>query len=1071
MRALLQRLAWGLLLCLLAPGLTWAQSGVISGQVLDAQTDDPLPGATVQVVETGVGTATGPDGMYRIGEVSPGEKTLRVSFVGYRTLEREVSLQAGEEIEENFRMAPSMEELNEVVVTGVTSETPKAKLSFSVEQVSSAQLQQAPASNALGSLQGKVAGASIVGASGQPGSGFSVRLRGTTSLTGDNSPLFIVDGVILGADQVDIGTLDIESIEVVKGAAASSLYGSRAQAGVINITTKRGGDAPLGQTRVTVRNEFGWQALEENLVDNRSHSLRTNQQGQLIDQNKNPVDFGEGAAQDESGPNGTSFRDNRYSDLVRKNGDSYETFDAFEQFFEPGNTWTNYVAVSQNTEATNFRLSFTNTREGGAVQGPVETKSFDRKQFRLNLDHRPADNVSIRASGFYSQSDNGDINQIDQEDPFFSLMFTSPLSDLTARDENGELFVQPDPFSQEINPLYMIENSDISVNRSRFLGSVRGEYTPYDWVTLQGNMSYDRLDRKDTEFYDRGFQTIDPSSINDGRTEKQNIIQEALNADITASLQKDFGDFTGRSQFKYQVENTEVSNDLTEVTNLATQGIPNLANGLDENQEGNKVASSFESTIRSESFYGSVEGDYKDRYIADVLVRRDGSSLFGADERWQTYFRAAGSYRISQEDFWPFESINEFKLRYSYGTAGARPNFEAQYETYDLSNGTFSKNTLGNDDLKPELSTEQEFGLEMGILDRVFVDVTYAQTDVEDQLLQVPLPGPVGFATQWQNAGSVESNTLEASVSADVIRKRDMNWSLGVTFDRTRQEITEFNTNAFRTGPEDLFFFRGDEDLGAMYGAKWVTETSQVQTMGFNPSAFDVNEDGYMVPVGEGNTFRDGFEKDLWGTSVDVDGDGQGDLAWGIPFKFQNEEGETFFQIGDTVPNYNVNVNTTFNWKGFSLYTLISTQVGGDVYNFTRQWSYRDGRNEDQDEFGEEQGLKKPNTYYETLYDATNKNNHFVEDATFVKVRELSLGYTFDRAKLNNLFGNANVLNRLEFSIIGRNLFTFTDYKGFDPEVGSNNPDSANDDSSLFRVDNFNYPPFRTITGRLTFQF
>ena len=1022
-------------------------------------------------METGVGTATGPDGMYRIREVSAGDKTLRVSFVGYRTIEREVSLQAGEEVEEDFRLQPSMAELNEVVVTGVTSETPKAKLSFTVEQVGAAALDKAPASNALGSLQGKVAGASIVGSSGQPGSGFSVRLRGSTSLTGDNSPLFIVDGVILGADQVDIGTLDIENIEVVKGAAASSLYGSRAQAGVINITTKRGGDAPLGQTRVTVRNEFGWQALEENLDDNRSHSLRTNGQGQLTDQNGNPVDFGEGAAEDVSGPNGTSFRDNPYSDLVRTDGSSYETFDSFDQFFEPGNTWTNYVAVSQNTEQTNFRLSFTNTSEGGAVQGEVDTKSYDRKQFRLNLDHRPTDDVSIRASGFYSQSDNGDINQIDNEDPFFSLMFTSPLSDLTARDENGELVIQADPGSVEANPLYMIENSEIDVNRSRFLGSVRTEWSPVEWATVQANMSYDRLDREDSEFYDRGFKSIDPSSINNGRSEKQNIVEEALNADLTASLQKDFGDFTGRSQFKYQVENTDFSNTLTEVTNLATQNIPSLNNGLDENQEGNKVADSFESNIRAESFYGSVEGDYLDRYIADVLVRRDGSSLFGEEERWQTYFRAAGAYRVSQESFWPFESINEFKLRYSYGTAGARPTFEAQYETFDLSNGTFSKSTLGNDELQPELSQEQEFGVEIGILDRVFVDVTYALTNVEKQLLRVPLPGPVGFESQWRNAGDLESNTIEASVSADVIRKRDMNWSVGVTFDRTRQEITKFNTNAFRTGPEDLFFFRDNEDLGAMYGSRFVTGQNQVETMGFNPSAFDENEDGYLVPVGEGNTFRDGFAKDLWGTSVDVDGDGQGDLDWGIPFKFQDQEGETFFQVGDTVPDYNVNFNTTFNWKGFSVYTLLSSQVGGDVYNFTKQWSYRDGRNKDQNEFGEEQGLKKPNTYYEVLYDATNKNNHFVEDATFLKVRELSLGYTFDRAKLNNLFGNANVLNRLEFSVIGRNLFTFTDYDGFDPEVGSNNPDSQNDDSSLFRVDNFNYPPFRTITGRITFQF
>ena len=1076
MRALLMRLALGMMLFGVAPGMVLAQSGTISGQILDAETQDPLPGATVQVVGTGVGTAADIDGTFEITGVSPGTKTLRASFVGYRTIEREVEVEAGEDTEVQFDMEPSMAELNEVVVTGVTSETPKAKLSFTVEQVSSAELEQAPASSPLGSLQGKVSGASIVQNSGQPGSAFSVRLRGSTSLTGDGSPLYIVDGVILNGNQTDISALDIESIEVVKGAAASSLYGARAQNGVINITTKRGSNAQLGQTRVTVRNEFGIQSLRENLVDNRAHSFLTNNAGNFLNPQGQPVDFGQGVADDETGPNGTSIRDNPYSELVRADtGQPYQTFDAFDQFFDPGNTWTNYIAVSQNSEKTNFHLSFENTHEGGVVQGPVENDGFDRRAFRLNIDHRPADNVNVSASGYYSQSTNDDVSFIDQEDPFFSLMFTSPLSDLTARDETGELLIQPDPRSVEANPLYMIENADVEQRRSRFLGNTRVEYTPFEWMRLQGTMSYDRGDRINTEFYDRGFKSVDPAAINNGRSVRTNILEEALNADVTLSLNRDFGDFTGRSQFKYQIENTDTEFSFIETTNLATSGTPDIDNGLDETQGGEKDIASGLTQIRAEGYYATVEGDYKDRYIADFLVRRDGSSLFGAEERWQTYFRGAGAYRLSQEEFWPFEdTINEFKLRYSYGTAGARPQFEAQYETFDLDNGVTQKATLGNNELKPELMTEQEFGVEMGILDRVFVDVTYALSEVEDQLLQIPLPGPAGFSSQWRNAGSVESNTIEASVSADVLRSRDMNWNVGVTFDRTRQEITEFDANAFRAGPEDLFFLRGNEDLGAMYGNRWITKQSQLApTFGddVNPSAFDVNDDGYLVPVGEGNTWQDGISEELWGTLVDVNGDGQGDTAFGIPVKFTDTEGNQFFQIGDTVPDFNINLNTTFQWKGFSAYTLLSSQVGGDVYNFTRQWSYRDGRHRDQDEFGKPDGAKKINTYYETLYDATNKNNHFVEDGTFLKVRELSLSYTFDQARQNDLLGANNVLNRLQISLIGRNLFTFTDYSGFDPEVGDTDPDSANDDATLYRVDNFDYPPFRTFTGRIEFQF
>ena len=247
-----------------------------------------------------------------------------------------------------------------------------------------------------------------------------------------------------------------------------------------------------------------------------------------------------------------------------------------------------------------------------------------------------------------------------------------------------------------------------------------------------------------------------------------------------------------------------------------------------------------------------------------------------------------------------------------------------------------------------------------------------------------------------------------------------------------------------------------------MYGAQWVTEVSQLQEMGLDPSLFDTNDDGYLVPVGSGSTWRDGISQDLWGTTVSTEA---GDLAWGVPFEFVNSEGENFFQIGNTIPDFNLNFNTSFSYKGLTAYTLLSYQHKGDVYNFTRQWSYRDGRAGDQDQSGRSDATKKPDVYYETLYSATNKNNHFVEDGTFLKVREISLGYTFDRAQLNNLLGGSNVLNRVSFTVTGRNLFTFTDYSGFDPEVGDG------DDATLFRVDNFDYPPFRTVTGRLEFQF
>lgn len=1048
-----------LLALLLIPGLAQAQQGVIEGSITDARSGEPLPGASVLVVESSVGTAADVDGNYRIPRVRPGTKNLRVSFVGYKTITREVEVEAGETVTVDFEMERTARRIDEVVVTGVAQETPAANLSFNVEQVSSESLERVTASSPMEALRGKVAGVSIQQSSGEPGSGLDVNLRATNTLEGSNSPLFIVDGVILGADQVDIGALDIKNIEVVKGAAASSLYGSRAQNGVVNITTKRGQEGELGQTRITVRSEVGVASLENNLETNRSHGFRTNDQGQFINEDGEPINYGEGLVPDDSGPNGTQFWDNPYSELRKVSGEPYEVHSPFQQFFSPGNTYTNYVSISQNSESTNFRISYEDQREGGVVAPPSgDRRDYTRKRFRMNLDHRPSEDVTVSASGFYADIISNRLNTQDTG-VFFDLMFTNPLSDLTARDEQGELVIKPDPRAVESNPLYHVENAEVDNNRSRFLGNLNAEYAPFDWVTLEGNLSYDRLDRVENEFYKRGYKTRDPSPRNQGEIEEERITDEALNYSFTASFAEQFGDLTARSQLKYQGEEQEFQRLFAQGNTFAAVGIRNFDNLTDQES---KDINSNRRTIRSESFYATANASYDNRYVVDFLIRRDGSSLFGAKERWQTYYRGSGAWRIAQEDFWPYpNAINQFKLRYSLGTAGARPDFDAQYETYNVNEGNVSKSTLGNAQLQPEFQTEKEYGIDLGVYDRVFLTVNYVDTKVEDQLLEVPLSAPLGFETQWQNAGTVESTTLEASLDATLARTRDLAWDLGLTYTSVEQEITDFNRPAYRTGPSGLFYYRSNETLGAMYGEKLVTSTSELRSMGLDPSKFQENDDGYMVPVGDAS-WKDGLSDNRWGTTVST---AMGDLAWGIPFKFVTEDGDTFTQIGSTVPDFNLNFNTNFSFKGFTAYALVSWQQGGDVYNQTRQWSYRDARHQAYDQHGKPQGLKKPDLYYRALYNKNADISAFVEDGTFVKLREVSIGYQFGEAQLNNLLGASNPLRQLSIDLTGRNLLTFTDYTGFDPDIGSGG------NSNLYRVDNFQYPPFRTITGRIEIQF
>jgi hypothetical protein len=423
---------------------------------------------------------------------------------------------------------------------------------------------------------------------------------------------------------------------------------------------------------------------------------------------------------------------------------------------------------------------------------------------------------------------------------------------------------------------------------------------------------------------------------------------------------------------------------------------------------------------------------------------------------------------VAQESWWPIGFIDEFKLRYSRGTAGGRPRFNAQFETFNVSGGTVSKGVLGNKELKPEFATENEYGIDMILGGRVQATVTYAQSVVEDQILNAPLPAFFGFGSQWINAGTLTSKTWEASLQASILSTPTVGWDLSVVFDRTRQQITEFTIPPFRWGSQKTVFFnRLGEDFGTMYGLRFATDCGGLNADATGSCAeFDVNDEGYLVWVGAGNTFQDGISGSLWGTNTTM---GTTDFDWGMPFGVDSilEDGTTisdFLRIGNTTPDFNFGVAQTFRWKNLSLYTLFDAQIGGDVYNGTKQWSYRDQRHGDNDQAGKSDGDKKPTNYYRVLYNTNAASTHFVEDASYLKFRELSLRYTLNQRALQDVFGG--FLNRVSLAVVGRNLITWTDYTGFDPEIGGGGGNAA-----IERVDMFDYPNYRTFTGSIEIQF
>jgi TonB-linked SusC/RagA family outer membrane protein len=936
----------------------------------------------------------------------------------------------------NIALMASALTLEAVVTTGVVDPTSGTRVPFTVGKVDAADA-PVPATNAVETIQGKVAGVTVV-PSGQPGSGTNILLRSPTSINKSNTPLIIVDGVIqsqsFGGSTADLESLDIESVEVVKGAAAASLYGSRASAGVISIKTKRGSALPEGAPRVTLRSEYGDNSLGGKIHWARYNDYMVNAAGHYIDEDSIEVDRAHRVEE----PVYKRYQDNPYPDPI---------YDQVDRFFDPGQFFKNSVTIAQNTGKSNWLMALADTKEDGVV---LNSGAYRQTNFRLNLDTRPRDDLRISFSGYHNISKRQEL----YGDTFFDLINQAPDVDLLVPDPDGTPYIfQGDPNGREENPLYVLATEDNERKRTRTQGSLGAHYTPLKWLTFDADVSYDRSDRRVNFFLDQGLKTegFGGPGGGPGEISETAATTDALNASASANLIGVAGPITVRSTLRALIERE--NNQVTEAegTELATPGVRSLDNATQR-----QLSSTYE-TIRSTGYFVTLGADYLGKYIFDGLIRRDGSSLFGPEERWNTYYRASASWRMTAESWWPFDAITEFKPRFSRGTAGGRPDFEDQFETFSFDpGGALVKETLGNRFLKPELATETEVGLDLIVKDRYSLQLTHASTRVEDQLVEVPLAALFGYTSQWQNAGTVEGNTWEATLQAQVLRRPNLSWRVGLVFDRSRNKITEFDRSCFTTST--IAFRCAGETLGAMYGFHFLNGTSELpadaQAMA---SQFQRNDEGLLVWVGDGNSYTEGESKKLWGTTTTIGGT---NYSWGMPIRQLDSEGNpAVVRIGDGNPDFHWGISNQVTWRNFDFYALVDANVGGEVYNQTNQRMYQYGRSADVDQTGKPDDLKKTVEYYQALYSANDPTDYFVEDASYVKLRELSVRYRLGDGIIDKL-GRVGVKGA-SLSLIGRNLFTSTPYSGYDPEVGG----------TIVRLDSFDYPRYRTITGSIEINF
>ena len=1077
---------WGLfvgVLLLATPALTAAQqAGTIQGKVLRAGNREPIAGAQVSVTGTQRGTITARDGTYRLNGVPAGARELRVTYIGFTSVTRQVNVPAGGSLTEDFDLHETVLNMEELVITGVAGATPRAKLPITVERLT-AEAMPVPATNAASMIQGKVAGASVVSPSGRPGSAPSILLRGATTINASGrsqEPLFIVDGVILGSSIADIDAMDIESIEIVKGAAAASLYGSRAASGVVQITTKRGQHVGNDQVSYSVRTEYGGSELPGRFNLTQKHQFKmTADRSQFISANGQPCAWARCPSVSLAGQRAMPGQAANAWNTIQQEEWPGVTYDHVERFFRGGQYMTNYASVSGRSGGTNYHISYNRQNEEGIMPGQ---DGLLRQTFRLNVDQAVRTDITLSASASYARG-----RSSLGEGAMFALTRMPAGVDLSATDSTGKVILKPDPFNDNENPLNSMLYLKQWEERGRFLGSATAKWSPLSWFDVDANFSYDRLDRKSETFRPKGYRTLSPSPTqNNGSLSNGFDKIEAYNGSVTAQIRRNFGDnnWTTRTQLRYLIEQRDDESVSTSGYQFGVDGVYTYDNLLSTSFNS---GSSFTPT-RADGYFVISDVDYKSKYIVSGLVRNDGSSLFGPDQRRQWYYRAALAWRPTEESWFNVPAINELKLRASQGTAGNRPSFAAQYQTYNVGSGTISPVTLGNKDLKPEFATEREFGVEAIVFDRFSLDVVYAFNRIEDQILSVPLPAYNGFSSQWRNAGTVESKTWEATLGAQLIRSGGFGWNARVLFDRNRSMITEVNRPPYTTGVGgqglgNVFNIRAGERIGTFYGFQFAENCGHLPA-GVDCSQFEVNDDGFLVWIGGAGSSKNGWktyanasgaQQTWWGTTAPITIRGQ-PITWGTPFQGEGDDpitGErtTFLPLGSSMPDYRLSLANTFTYKAFSLYGLLESVQGFKVYNQPLQWATFQSYSGIMDQSGvANEDERKPVGYFDRLYGASGlqPSSAFVDDASYIKLRELSLRIRPG----TDFFNHVPVLRGFDgvtFSVTGRNVKTWSKYDGYDPDVGvgGGNVGSA----VIARVDGYNYPSFRTWTFGLELNF
>jgi len=944
---------------------------VISGLITDQATGDPIPGAAVIVKNTTYGTVSDMDGKYELNvQLSQGDYELVCSFIGYSSVSKQISVGTDKNITVDIALATDVTKLDEIVVTGASGLTTRRQLGATINSVNEEQLKARPVNSVTEALQGQVPGAHIMRNSGNPASSVSVRLRGASTLLGSSEPLYMIDGVIINSDPrssvslgsytqnplVDIDMSDIESIEVLKGPAASAIYGSLASNGIIQIITKKG---KKGKPTIVVNTGVNFNSIVTQKPYNDSNL--------------------------------------EWTDATHTATQPVERYNWQDYIFDNTMGTENSVSVSGGTDKTRYIASASYLYN----EGILRNTSFDRKTFKVRINQELTSWLKLDAGTYYSNNESVEIpyGNAWTGNPMVSLLFGDNVYD-PSPDEFGNY-----PYIGWMgNPYEAIDLLDITQKNNRLISDVVLNASPIEGLNIKYTFGYDYMASNGKFSVPYGF-----TSDLDGSISKTTVDKEILNSAIDVSYKYKITDkinATTGAGYSYMYKNTE-SATLSARTVPAFDNI-DVVSGDVTGYNG----------ISEMAYWGGYVQQYfsfSDILFLTLAGRMDGASLFGEDERQQFYPKISGSFVISDLDFWK-SSIgniaNSFKLRAAWGQAGNLTVLEnisggyvtnTNYETGSYVGETtyYSSTTAGNPDIKPERTSEIEFGFDGSFLNsRLGVDFTYYSQDITDLVINKNLSPSTGFATVVENVGSMTNEGFEIGINAGVVRTKDLNWDVTLNYSTNDNLVTHVTGGRISFGGFGTSIAQTDQPLGVFYGYFTATDADG------NPILNDLGAPQRALGHYEDYTLPDGEVIQVPVQDYDANGQPTGEALKKV--------------IGDPNPDYTLSFTSVLTYKNFTFRFLIDAVQGFDVFDWDKRIAYRfpGGYYQGQELIDNNYGFYSGQYY---VYD------QFVEDGSFVKLRDLSISY--------NWKPKTNVIESIVFTASGSNLITWTNYWGFDPEV------------------------------------